>query len=308
MSAKTILVTGGAGFIGSHLADKLIEQGNQVIVIDNLSSGKIENLNPKAVFYNTDICSPEIQEIFAKEKPEIVFHLAAQIDVRKSTKDPIADAQINILGSLNLLEAARRQQIKKFIFISTGGAIYGDADIIPTPETYRELPLSPYGIAKLAVEKYLNYYHQVFGMRYCALRLGNVYGPRQNFQSEAGVVAIFCDKILSGKTPIIYGNGAQTRDFIYVKDVVDACLEAIDHPQDDIYNIATGVETNVNHLFASIKELLNYSAAANYAPARPGEQQRSCLDCSKAQKELSWRQKYDLDTGLKETVEWFKPA
>jgi len=152
MSAKTILVTGGAGFIGSHLADKLIEQGNQVIVIDNLSSGKIENLNPKAVFYNTDICSPEIQEIFAKEKPEIVFHLAAQIDVRKSTKDPIADAQINILGSLNLLEAARRQQVKKFIFISTGGAIYGDADIIPTPETYRELPLSPYGIAKLAVE------------------------------------------------------------------------------------------------------------------------------------------------------------
>ena len=186
------LVAGGAGFIGSHHVDRLIKEGHKVVVIDNLSTGKKENLNPKAKFYKLDIRDPEISQIFSREEPEIVFHYAAQIDVRKSVKDPIGDAKINILGTLNLLENCREFKIKKVIFASSGGAIYGDADIVPTPENYPEWPLSPYGIAKLTIDKYLNYYYQVFGLLYISLRFANVYGPRQDSKGEAGVVAIFC--------------------------------------------------------------------------------------------------------------------
>jgi len=301
-----ILITGGAGFIGSHLTDRLIEEGNEAAVIDNLSTGKIENLNPEAAFYNVDIGDQKIKEIFEKEKPEMVFHLAAQIDVRKSVADPLSDAKVNILGSINLLHNAKMSNVKKFIFISTGGAIYGEADTVPTPESYREFPLSPYGIAKLSVEKYLNYYHKVFGLKCSILRLANVYGPRQNSRGEAGVVAIFCDKIITGKTPVIYGSGKQTRDFVYVKDVVDACVKASDLSKNSIYNIGTGIETNINQIFEAISSVSGYNIPANYEAAKEGEQQRSCLDISKAAKELGWQPKYKLQDGIKETFNWFK--
>ena len=300
------LVTGGAGFIGSHLVDKLIKEGHKVVVIDNLSTGRKENLNPKAKFYKIDICSYRISQIFKKEKPEVVFHYAAQIDVRKSVKDPVEDAKINILGTLNILENCKKYNIRKVIFASTGGAIYGDADIVPTPETYPELPLSPYGIAKLTIEKHLSYYYKVFGLPYVSLRLANVYGPRQNSKGEAGVVAIFCDKMLSKKQPIINGSGRQTRDFVFVGDVVEANILALKKNKIGIFNIGTAKETNVNTIFKKLKELTGSKCKEIHGPALLGEQKRSCLNFLKAKKELNWQPKYSLDKGLNKTVEWFK--
>jgi len=300
------LVTGGAGFIGSHLVDRLIKEGHKVAVIDNLSTGRKENLNPKAKFYKIDICSYRISQIFKKEKPEVVFHYAAQIDVRKSVKDPVEDAKINILGTLNILENCKKYNIRKVIFASTGGAIYGDADIVPTPETYPELPLSPYGIAKLTIEKHLSYYYKVFGLPYVSLRLANVYGPRQNSKGEAGVVAIFCDKMLSKKQPIINGDGKQTRDFVFVDDVVEANISALKKDKVGIFNIGTARETDVNTLFKKLRELTDSKCAKIHGPTLPGEQKRSCLDYSEAKRELGWQPKYSLDKGLKKTVEWFR--
>ena len=300
------LVTGGAGFIGSHLVDRLIKENHKLIVIDNLSTGKKENLNPKAKFYKIDICSYRISQIFKKEKPEVVFHYAAQIDVRKSVKDPVEDAKINILGTLNILENCKKYNIRKVIFASTGGAIYGDADIVPTPETYPELPLSPYGIAKLTIEKHLSYYYKVFGLPYVSLRLANVYGPRQNSKGEAGVVAIFCDKMLSKKQPIINGDGKQTRDFVFVDDVVEANISALKKDKVGIFNIGTARETDVNTLFKKLRELTDSKCAKIHGPTLPGEQKRSCLDYSEAKRELGWQPKYSLDKGLKKTVEWFR--
>ena len=301
-----ILVTGGAGFIGSHLVDRLIKEGHKVVVLDNLSTGKKENLNPKAKFYKIDICSPKISEIFKKERPEIVFHFAAQIDVRKSVENPLEDAKINILGSLNLLESCKRYKVKKFIFTSTGGAIYGEAEVIPTPETYPEFPLSPYGIEKLTIDKFLNYYNKVFGLPYISLRLANVYGPRQNSKGEAGVIAIFCNKILSGKQPVINGSGKQTRDFVFVNDVVQAAFLAMKSKKSGIYNIGTAKETDVNTIFRKLKELTGSKCKKIHGPAKPGEQKRSRLDFKKAKRGLKWNPKYNLDRGLKETVKWFK--
>ncbi len=306
-----ILITGGAGFIGSHLTDKLIERGHQVVVVDNLSSGKKENLNPKAKFYEVDICDSEISQIFQEEKPEIVFHFAAQIDVRKSVKDPIKDAEINILGSLNLIQnfiqfPASNSQDKNFVFASSGGAIYGDTDVTPTPETHLENPESPYGITKLTVEKYLYFYRKTFRLNYTALRLANIYGPRQNFKGEAGVIAVFCNKMLKDEQAIINGEGEQTRDFVYVDDVVEAALLAMEKEKSGIYNIGTAKETNINEIFRKIKELTNSNCKKIHGPAKPGEQKRSCLDYSKAKEELNWQPKYNLEDGLKETIEWFK--
>jgi len=301
-----ILITGGAGFIGSHLADKLIEQNHKVVIIDNLSTGRKENLNKKAKFYKIDINKKEVSTIFKKEKPEIVFHFAAQINVRKSVEDPIEDAKANILGGLNILENCKKFKVKKVIFSSTGGAIYGDADIIPTPESYPEYPLSPYGIAKLTTEKYLNYYNKVFGMPFVALRFANVYGPRQNSKGEAGVVAIFCDQIFSKKQPIINGDGLQTRDFVFVADIVNAATLAIKAEKSGIFNVATAKETNINDIFLIIKQETGAAFKEVHKPAPKGEQQRSCLDYSKIKSELNWSPKYDLEQGLKETVAWFK--
>lgn len=303
---KICLVTGGAGFIGSHIVDRLVQDGWLAVVVDNFSTGKRENLNPKAVFYKIDIQSPKIAEVFKKEKPQFVLHFAAQIDVRKSVADPVEDAKTNIIGSLNILEHCKRHGVKKVIFASTGGAIYGDATVIPTPESYAPLPLSPYGVTKLSVEQYLQYYFEVFHLPFVVLRLANVYGPRQDSKGEAGVVAIFADAMLSGRQPVIYGTGKQTRDFVFVADVVEASMLALQSEQAGIFNIGTGEETTVNEIFSMIKGFAKSLAKKKYGKARIGEQQRSCLDYSLAKKRLGWRPSYTLQRGLRKTVEWFK--
>jgi len=309
---RKILVTGGAGFIGSHLVDALIEKGHKVVVVDNLSTGKKENINKKAKFYKIDICSPKIGEIFKKEKPEICFHFAAQINVRKSVEDPIFDAKVNILGSLNVIQNfinSQKSKIKnlKFIFASTGGAIYGDATKIPTPENYPANPISPYGIAKLTVENYLKFYKENFGLKFISLRFSNVYGPRQDPKGEAGVVAIFIEKLLKGERPIIFGNGNQTRDFIFVEDVVSACLKTMEYKgKKEIFNIGTGIETSINELYKIISELLKTKIKPKYAPQKPGDLKRSCLDISLTKKELKWVSKFSLKEGLQKTIESLK--
>jgi len=301
------LVTGGAGFIGSNLTDRLIREGHKVVILDNLCTGKKEHLNPKAIFYNIDIQNPGIYRIFKKEKPDIVFHCAAQIDIRKSVADPVEDAKTNIMGSLSLIEnfIKIKSKNKKFIFISTGGALYGDAKVIPTPEDYPAYPLSPYGVAKLTIERYLNYYHKVFGLNYVVLRLANVYGPRQNSEGEAGVVAIFCGKMLSGVRPIINGTGNKTRDFVFVQDVVEACVLAMRKNRVGILNIGTSKETTINTIFRKLRKLTGINYEEIHGPDKAGEQKRSCLDFKKAKKELGWTPKYNLDKGLEITVDWF---
>lgn len=306
---KNVIVTGGAGFIGSHIVDALVEKGRHVAVIDNLVTGRKENLNPKATLYKVDISDTKVKKIIKKESPDAIFHLAAQINVRESVKDPLFDASVNILGSLNIIEGligCGSAEKRKIIFSSTGGAIYGDADLVPTPETYREFPLSPYGICKLSVERYLNYFNKITGLPYVALRYGNVYGPRQNSKGEAGVVSIFCDKMLIAEQPIINGDGKQTRDYVYVKDVVRANMLALESDKVDVFNIGTQKETDVNYLFNKIKDLLKSDFIEAHGPAQQGEQKRSCLNIEKAARELNWKPEYTLDKGLEETVEWFK--
>lgn len=301
------LITGGAGFIGSHLVDKLIKDGNDVVVIDNLSTGKRENLNSKSIFYEVDIQSSEISEIFEKEKPEKVFHFAAQIDIRKSVEEPMFSAKTNILGTLNILENCKKSGVKKVIFSSTGGAIYGEAKTIPTPENYTCMPLSPYGIEKLMVEYYLNFYKKEYDLAHLILRFANVYGPRQNSKGEAGVISIFCDKLLSGEQPVINGDGKQTRDFVFIDDVVGAIVLAVEKEGgEEIFNIGTGEETDVNIIFQKIKELLNIVKNEVHGPEKEGEQKRSCLDFTKAKKVLGWEPQHNIDEGLKTTVKWFK--
>jgi UDP-glucose 4-epimerase len=302
-----ILITGGAGFIGSHLTDQLIKAGNEVIVVDNLSTGKEDNLNPKAKFYKLDIRDSKIFNVFENEKPEMVFHYAAQIDIRKSTEDPIESANINILGTLNLLENCRKFGTKKIVFASSGGAIYGDAEIIPTPENYPPLPASPYGIEKLIAEHYLDFYKKSYGLNHLILRYANVYGPRQNSKGEAGVVAIFTDKLSKNQIPVINGDGTQTRDYVFVNDVVDAAMLALEDSKfkKPIFNIGTGVETSVNNLYELITKEVGKDISANYAPSKIGEQKRSCLDSSKIKKELNWQPKYNLEKGIKKTINYF---
>jgi len=306
-----ILVTGGAGFVGSNLVDSLIEKNHEVVVVDNLSTGKKENLNGKAKFYEVGIRDPKISEIFEEERPEAVFHLAAQISVRESVKDPKKDAKINVLGSLNVIQSFIEHfesdiSRAKFIFTSTGGAIYGDTEEIPTPEDYLAFPVSPYGIHKLTVEKLLNYYNKEKGLPFTTLRLGNVYGPRQDPLGEAGVVAIFTNQFLEGKQPVIYGDGEQTRDFVYVEDVVKAHLLALKECKNEIFNVGTSYETSINEIFHALKKITDSDMEGKHGKAKPGEQRRSCLSSSKIKKELGWSPKYDLYQGLKKTVEWFK--
>lgn len=302
------LITGGAGFVGSHLADRLLESGDEVAVIDNLSSGSKENLDPRARFYEMDIRDPKIAQVMAEERPDFVFHLAAQIDVRKSVEDPIEDADINLKGTLNILRAAHENGVRKVIFASTGGAIYGDTDIFPTPEARCEQPLSPYGIHKLAAEKSLYFYKRVKGLDYTILRMSNIYGPRQNSRGEAGVIAIFLSRLMNGAQPYINGNGNQTRDYVYVKDVTRAFVLAKEETGSKIFNIGTGVETSVNDLFDLLAEGMGMNVPKEYKDARPGEQWRSCLDAARAKDELRWEPEYDIKRGLRETIAWFKEA
>jgi len=298
-----ILVTGGAGFIGSWVVDTLINKDFNVVVIDNLSSGSKENLNKKAKFYEIDIRDKKIDEIFQNEKIDYVFHLAAQINLRESIKNPVEDANINILGALNILNNCVKHKIKKFIFSSTGGAIYGDDCKIPTSETEEEKPMSPYGVAKLAIEKYLEFYKKVYGLDYVSLRYSNVYGPRQNSKGEAGVVAIFIDKLLLGEQPIINGSGEQTRDYVYVKDVAEANILAL--KLSGVFNVGTGKETEVNEIFRKIVNIMNSNLKEIHGPEIKGEQMRSCLDPGKLIKK-DWGIGYDLEKGLKETINYFK--
>ena len=301
-----ILVTGGAGFIGSHVVDEYLNAGHSVTVIDDLSTGRKENMNPKARFLQMDIRSEKIQDIFRKEKFDAVNHHAAQMDVRKSVEDPLFDASTNILGTLNLLENCRAFGVRKFIFASTGGAIYGEQDYFPADERHPVRPLSPYGISKLAVEKYLHYYSQVYGLQYVSLRYGNVYGSRQNPHGEAGVIAIFARKMLVGEQPIINGDGKQTRDYVFVDDVVKANVLALNYVKPTVFNIGTGIETDVNQLFELLKEFTRAKCREVHGPAMKGEQQRSVLDSSHAKKELGWQALISLREGINRAVDYFR--
>ncbi len=303
-----ILVTGGAGFIGSHVVDAYIKAGHLVSIIDNLSTGNIKNLNPDAKFFELDIRDEKLKEIFENEKFDIVNHHAAQMDVRKSVDDPIYDASVNILGVLNLLENCKNYGVKKFIFASTGGAIYGEQDYFPADEEHPLRPLSPYGITKLATEKYLYYYEKVFGLQYIVLRYANVYGPRQNPHGEAGVIAIFTKKMLEGKQPQINGDGKQTRDYVYVDDVVNANLLALNYSKSEIFNIGTGIETDVNTLFLKLRDYTGSNCDEYHAPPKKGEQLRSVLNYAKIKSELNWEPKINIEEGLKLTVDYFKKS
>jgi UDP-glucose 4-epimerase len=302
-----ILITGGAGFIGSHVADLLIENGFEVSIVDNLSSGKIENINPKARFYECDIRDSEVFKIIEADKPQIVVHNAAQLSVRNSVEDPVNDANINIIGGLNMLEACRKLKIKKVIFASSGGVVYGEQQYFPADENNPTKPISPYGVAKLTFEKYLFYYNFTFGLKYIALRYANVYGPRQDPYGEAGVVAIFSKKLLNNEQPVINGDGKQTRDYVYVKDVAAANLAAIQKDFTGEINIGTGIETDVNNLFDLLKKSAGQKELKEvHAPAKEGEQIRSVLSYKKAKEILGWSPKMELKIGLAKTFEWFK--
>ncbi len=301
-----ILVTGGAGFIGSNLADRLISLGHKVLIVDNLSTGFRKNLNPKSKFFKLDIRSNKIEEIFKKEKIEVLCHHAAQVDVRKSVENPIFDARVNIEGTLNLLNNCMKYKTKKVIFASTGGALYGEQDYFPADEDHPERPLSPYGIAKLAIEKYLYFYKKAYGLNYVSLRYANVYGPRQNPWGEAGVVAIFTQRLLSGEKAVINGDGKQTRDYVYVEDVIDSNILALDYPKTDFFNIGTGIETDVNAIFNLLREKTGSRQKEIHGPAKKGEQKRSVLDFSKAKRLLGWSPKYSLEKGIEKTVKYYQ--
>jgi UDP-glucose 4-epimerase len=304
-----ILVTGGAGFIGSHTVDALVASGaGEVSVLDDLSTGKRHQVNPKATLYQTDLRDgATVASLVDKVQPEIIFHLAAQMDVRRSVADPPFDAQVNVVGFLNLIESARKHGLKRVVFSSTGGAIYGEQDQFPCDEDHPKRPVSPYGVAKLATEAYLFFYKVEYGIDYLALRFGNVYGPRQDPHGEAGVVAIFCGRILDGKPVTVYGDGTQTRDYVYVGDVVRAVLAAGSSRASGIaLNIGTGIETDVNDLYSTLASIADFPTKAEHAAARPGEQKRSVISPARASKELDWRPEKRLAEGLEETYQYFK--
>ncbi len=303
-----ILVTGGAGFIGSHVVDALLESGvGQVSVLDDLSTGKRDQVNPGARLHVADLRDARaVRHVVETERPEVIFHLAAQIDVRRSVADPPFDAEVNLIGFLNLMESARLNGIRRVIFSSTGGAIYGEQERFPCDEDHALRPLSPYGVAKLATESYLYFYRAQYGIDYVSLRYANVYGPRQDPHGEAGVVAIFCARILEGEPCTIYGDGAQTRDYIFVEDVARANLAALERKFSGPLNIGTGVETSVNELYAAIASAAGIERRPEYALARPGEQRRSVILPERAERLLGWRPQVTLRDGLERTLHFFK--
>jgi UDP-glucose 4-epimerase len=301
-----ILVTGGAGFIGSHICDEFVRGGHDVVALDNLSSGKKENLDPKVRLAALDIRSAEAADLIAREKPAVICHLAAQMDVRRSVEDPRFDAEANILGMINLLEAARKASVKKFIFSSTGGAIYGEQDNFPATEGHATRPVSPYGVSKASGELYLGYYQAQYGLSYVALRYANVYGPRQNPHGEAGVVAIFSQRLINGQACTIFGDGKQTRDFVFGPDVARANYLAFEKDYVGAVNIGTGIETNITQLYGYLAESAGSSQKAHYAPGKPGEQKRSCIDNRLAKKVLGWEPRVEVKEGLAKTIEYFR--
>jgi UDP-glucose 4-epimerase len=302
---KHVFVTGGAGFIGSNIVDAYLARGWYVTVIDNLSTGKRRNVDPRAALHELDIRDPAAGDLIRELKPDVISHHAAQMDVRKSVDDPAADADVNVIGTLRLLEAAVDAAVKRVIFASTGGAIYGEPVEVPQTESHPLNPLSPYGCAKLAVERYLNYYRVVRGLSSVALRYANVYGPRQNAHGEAGVVAIFAAKLLDEQQVTINGSGEQTRDFVYVDDVVAANLAASDAEWQGEYNVGTGVETTVHELYDSLASIAGVETPALHAPAKEGEQLRSVLDGSRLRTLANLPERKPLPEGLKQTFDWF---
>jgi UDP-glucose 4-epimerase len=303
-----ILVTGGAGFIGSHVVDAFLAKGHTVSVVDSLATGNPAWLSGKPVrLHAMDLRAARLAEVFEAERPEIVAHLAAQASVGRSVVDPAFDASVNVLGGLNLLDCCRRAGVTRVIYSSSGGAGYGDTDAIPTPESAPSLPASPYGVSKVAMEHYVAALGAIHGWSTVSLRYANVYGPRQNPAGEAGVIAIFCDRLVQGQPPAINGDGTQTRDYTYVEDVAAANLAALGRPQvQGAFNIGTGVETSVNELFARLARAAGFDGPPARRPARPGEQYRSCLDPARAADELGWRPTVSLDDGLARTFEFFK--
>ena len=300
-----VLVTGGAGFIGSHVVDALVERGDRVLVLDDLSTGLREYVNEAAEFGELDIRTPEAAAAVRTWRPDVVCHHAAQMSVSRSVREPLFDASVNVVGGLNLLEAAR-QVGARFLFASTGGALYGDADVLPTPEAYTARPVSPYGVAKLSFEQYLHCYRVQHGLPYVALRYANVYGPRQDPHGEAGVVAIFCLKLLAGQQPIINGDGRQTRDLVHVADVVQANLLALDSDVIGHFNVGTGRQVDVNQVYHMLAEQIGVSRPEVHGPPRPGDQRTSALDCSLIADRLGWRPQITLEDGLAETAAWFR--
>ncbi len=301
-----ILVTGGAGFIGSHVADACVGFGHRVTVVDDLSTGARRNVNGAAEFVKMDIRDVALGDLIRKGAFDAVMHHAAQMDVRKSVEDPLFDAEVNILGSLNLLRHCAAHGVKRVIFASTGGAIYGEQDTFPAGEDHALRPLSPYGVSKLSVENYLFYFSAVHGLEHVSLRYANVYGPRQNPHGEAGVVGIFTSRMLAGETPIINGDGKQTRDYVFVDDVVAANLLALSHRGSGVFNVGTGIETSVNQLFKIIRSMAMPECQEKHGPAKKGEQLRSSIDSSRARQRLGWKPAVGLEEGLRRTVAHFR--
>ena len=302
-----ILITGGAGFIGSHVTDAYLAAGHDVAVVDDLSSGSADNVHPRARWYRIDIRDAALDAVFAEERPDVVCHHAAQVSVRRSMEAPQADAEINVLGSLNLFEAARRHGARRIVFASTGGAIYGEQSGPPADETHPCRPRSPYAVAKLAVGHYLDYFCATFGLEAVVLRYANVYGPRQDSHGEAGVVAIFMQRILAGLAPTIFGDGEQVRDFVYVEDVAAAVLAAVGH-DGGVFNVGSGEPTSVERLHAHCREVSGDGRPPEYGPPRPGDVKRSVLDPSRAERQLGWRAQTSLEDGLRRTWGWLRSA
>jgi UDP-glucose 4-epimerase len=304
-----ILVTGGAGFIGSHVVDLFLEQGYEIVILDDLSTGRESNINPQAKFYQMDIRDPKVRDIFEAERPDVVSHHAAQMDVRRSVAQPLFDADVNILGSLNLIECAKEFGVKRFIYISTGGAVYGEPESLPCDETHPINPICQYGASKHTVEHYLFMYHVNYGLKYTVLRYPNVYGPRQDPHGEAGVVAIFTGRMMAGEPVVINGDGEQTRDFVYVSDCAQANYLAatVDHPP-GIYNIGWGLPTSVNQIFSALAKVTDYKLPVSHGPAKVGETRHIYLNASKARSDLGWSATVNLEEGMKKTVEYFTVA
>lgn len=302
------LVTGGAGFIASHLSDRLIEAGHEVVIVDDLSTGKRANLPGRAKFYEVDIRDPGLADVFETERPEVVFHHAAHADVTRSVRDPQYDASVNILGSLNLLECCRKYEVGKFIYANTGGALYGEPEYTPADESHPIAPVSPYGVSKRTVEHYLHVYRVNHGLTYTSLRYPNVYGPRQDPHGEAGVVAIFALKMLTGEQPIIFGDGSKTRDYCYVGDIVEANILALNTDRCGIYNLGRGIEVTDLEVFEAVRTAVGSKIDPAYAKVRPGEVEHIALDASKIERELGWKWKMDFADGVAAAVEYYRLA
>jgi UDP-glucose 4-epimerase len=301
-----ILVTGGAGFIGSHVVDAYLRAGHEVVVVDDLSSGRMDNLPAEARLRRMDIRDPAVREVIRQERPDVLNHHAAQMDVRRSVADPRFDADVNLLGFLNLLEGAREAGVRRVVFASSGGAVYGERERLPAVEDDPTEPVSPYGVSKRAGELYLHFYHESYGLPYVALRYANVYGPRQDPHGEAGVVAIFTERLLKGAEATINGDGRQTRDYVYVGDVAAANVAALQTDFVGPVNIGLGVETDVNRLFALLRDAAGSTAQPKHGPAKPGEQRRSVIDPGRARRVLGWTPRVQLPDGLREVVAFFR--